>query len=85
METIAITISLISLICSTFLAVFTWHKSRATYWVEFIKFSPEKEYEEEVRSLEAKLKDGNYSILRVDKQSEHGHGYIATLVKIKNK
>ncbi len=83
METIAIAISIVSLICTVSLAIFTWHKSRANYWIEFIKFSPESTYESEVKKLEEKLKDGKYSILRVDKQSEHGNWYIATLIKIK--
>ncbi len=83
MEIIAITISIISLTCTVSLAIFTWHKSRANYWIEFVKFSPESGYESEVKQLEEKLKDGKYSILRVDKQSEHWHWYIATLIKIK--
>ena len=80
---IAIIISIISLVVSAVLAIFTWHKSRANYWIEFVKFSPESEYESEVKQLEEKLKDGKYSILRVDKQSEHWGWYIATLIKIK--
>ena len=83
MELIALIVSIISLFTSAIVAILAWHKNRANYWVELMKFSPESGYENEVKLLEKKLVNGEYSILRIDKQSEHWHGYIATLVKIK--